>query len=200
MILSSWSSCLPFPPSARVAGMRHLIVFGWHPVVISSTPDCRLSSLLYFKIYFVLNYVSMCVCPNRSVSVSAGILASQKRATDPMSWSYKWPWATSCRCKRPDYHLLQEPQVLFTAELTLAPLTSLLIFLCSASFEQILTCSECVLHTFPISSGFSAPVLLLNWGGYLRSRGTSLFLYYRFIFQTSVLSDKFCQPKACSLF
>lgn len=195
MILSSWSSCLPFPPSARVAGGRHLIVFGWHPVVISSTPDCRLSSLLYFKIYFVFNYVSMCVCPIRSVSVSAGILASQKRATDPMSWSYKWPWQSW-----PDNHLLQEPQVLFTAELTLDPLTSLLIFLCSASFEQILTCSECVLHTFPISSGFSAPVLLLSWGGYLRSRGTSLFLFYRFIFQTFVLSDKFYQPKACSLF
>lgn len=114
MILSSsWSSCCHFPPSARVAGVKHLIVFGWHPVIISLTPDCRLSSLLYLKIYFVLNYVSMCVCLNRSVSVSAGILASQKRATDPMSWSYNWPWATSGRCKRPDYHLLQEPQVLY---------------------------------------------------------------------------------------
>lgn len=173
MILSSWSSCLRFPQSARVTGVRHLIVFGWHPVVISSTPDCRLSSLLYLKIYFVFNSVSMCVCPNTSVSVSAGILASQKRATDPMSWSYKWPWATSCRSKWPDNHLLQEPQVLFTAELTLDLLMNLLIFLCSASFEQIVTCSECILHTFPIGSGFSSPVLPHNWGGYLRSRGGS---------------------------
>lgn len=125
MILSSWSSCLYFPPSARVADVKHLIVFRWHPIVISWTPDCRLSSLLYLKIYFVFNYVSMSVCPNRSVSVSAGVLVSQKRATDPMSWSYKWPKATSCRCKPLDYHLLQESQALFTAELTLVPLRSL---------------------------------------------------------------------------
>lgn len=190
MILCSWSSC---PPSARVTGVKHLIVFRWHPVVISLTPDCHLSSLLYLKIYFVLDYVSMCVCPSRSVSVSAGILASQKRATDPMSWSYKWPWATSCRCKPPDYHLLEEPRVLFTAELTS------IFSRVSWFFFVLLPLSK----SWPVQNAFfthfpSAPVLLLNRGGYLRSRG-SLFLYDHFTFQTSVLSEKFCQPKACSL-
>lgn len=44
-------------------------------------------------IFFLI--MSMCLCPNRFMSVSAGTTGDQKRATDPTIWSYRWSCAVS---------------------------------------------------------------------------------------------------------
>lgn len=84
---------LPQHRCTRDTGVKHLIVFGWHPT-ISLTPVITFPLYLPETLTLFL-IMSTCLCPNRFVSVSAGTPGGQKRATDPMIWSYRWSWAVS---------------------------------------------------------------------------------------------------------